>query len=92
MNKTLSELWYSLLEQHPIETRAEAKILIGLVVRNEEVLQSTLTQQQKECLEKYEDCLNELHDFYEREAFIKGVQFATNFLVEAMDRGPFPMV
>ena len=92
MNKTLTDLWQSLLEQHPAETRIEAKKLIGLVVQNEEALQSTLTQQQKEQLEKYEACLGELHDFYEREAFIRGVQFATNFLIEAIDREPFPMV
>lgn len=91
MNKTLSDLWYYILEQHPFETRAEAKELLDRAVEKEEALHATLTRQQKEYLKKYEDCLGELYDVYEKEAFIKGIRFATNFLMEAMDRQSPPV-
>ena len=32
----------------------------------------------------YDNCLNEISDICERKAFIKGIRFATQYLIEAI--------
>ena len=58
----INELWYgnvSLFEQC---TRGDKRLkdLLKLVARNREELGETLTDKQKETLEKFEDCMNEM--------------------------------
>jgi hypothetical protein len=55
--KTLDELWYGNISPFEQCTRGdkELKELMKLVVRNREELDGTLTEKQKEMLEKFED-------------------------------------
>ena len=49
--------------------RAEIKELTGYIADHHESLLKTLTSEQKEILEKYDDCTTELADIYDRDLF-----------------------
>ena len=48
----------------------EIKQLMGYIADHHDNLLSTLNEQQKEILEKFDDCYNELIDINEREIFV----------------------
>lgn len=58
--KLLGELWYSNIEPTENDTSAkEDKKLLELNCKNEDKLQATMTDEQKELCEKYMDCVRE---------------------------------
>ena len=83
--KILDELWYGNVSPFEQCTRGdkELKELIKLVVRNREELDGTLTDKQKETLERFEDCMNEMHSITEREAFSYGFRLGVRLMAEA---------
>ena len=60
--KTLDELWYGNISPFEQCTRGGKRLkeLLKLVARNREELDGTLTNKQKETLEKFEECMNEM--------------------------------
>ncbi len=66
-------------------TRGDKRLkeLLKLVVRNRDDLDGTLIDKQKEPLEKFEDCMNEMHSITERDAFSYGFRLAVQLMVEA---------
>lgn len=80
--KTIDELWYGPFEQC---TRGDKRLkeLLKLVARNREELDGTLTDKQKETLEKFEDCMNEMHSITERDAFSCGFRLGVQLMAEA---------
>ena len=67
----LAELWYGNInpqEQSKDNNRA-IKELLNLMGRNRDALSSTLTEEQQEALEKYDDCVNEMYGLIEVEIF-----------------------
>ena len=83
--KTLNELWYGNISPFEQCNRVdkELKELMKLVLRNREELDGTLTEKQKETLEKYEDCSNEMHSITEREAFSYGFRLGVQLMAES---------
>ena len=83
--KILNELWYGNISPFEQCTRGdkELKELMKLVVRNREELDATLTDKQKETLEKFEDCMNEMHSITERDAFAYGFRLGVRLMAEA---------
>ena len=61
----------------------QLKELLKLVARNREELDSTLTDKQKETLEKFEDCMNEMHSITERDAFSYGFRLGVQLMAES---------
>ena len=59
------------------------KELLKLVARNREDLDGTLTDKQKETLEKFEECMNEMHSITERDAFSYGFRLGVQLMAEA---------
>ena len=57
----LEELWYGNIEpaEYDVSPSKEYKELLHLISRNEEKLQATMTDEQKELFEKYTDCVRE---------------------------------
>ena len=57
--KTIDELWYGNIAPSEQCTRDDKRLkeLLKLVARNREELDGTLTDKQKETLEKFEDCM-----------------------------------
>lgn len=82
--KTLDELWYGNIA--PFEQCAHGdkrlKELLKLVARNREEMDGTLTEKQKETLEKFEDCMNEMHGITERDAFSYGFRLGVQLMAE----------
>jgi len=83
---TLEDLFYENL--FPLEKSAklddEVKELLKLLNRNEEKLMATLTESQKETLEKYKDRNREISEICERESFIKGFQLGAMIIIEVI--------
>ena len=67
----LDELWYGNInpqEQSKDNNRA-IKELLNLMGRNRDRLHESLTEEQREALEKYDDCVNEMYGLIESEIF-----------------------
>ncbi|MBQ5602536.1 MAG: hypothetical protein IIU77_06925 [Clostridia bacterium] len=84
MVKMLGELWYGNISpfENTLRDNARIKELLNLAVRNSEKLRETLTQVQKETLEKYEDCMNEMSALSEKEIFEYGFRLGARIMVE----------
>ena len=83
--KTIDELWYGNISTFEQCTRGDKRLkeLLPLMARNREELDGTLTEKQKETLEKFEDCMNEMHSITERDAFSYGFRLGVQLVAEA---------
>ena len=81
----INELWYGNTSPFEQCTRGDKRLkeLLKLVARNREELGETLTEKQKESLEKFEDCMNEMHSITERDAFSYGFRLGVQLMAEA---------
>ena len=86
MRSVLEELFYGNIcpntdcRSHDKET----KQLMGYIADHHDNLLSTLNEQQKEILEKFDDCYNELTDINEREIFIYAFKLGMRIAIEAL--------
>ena len=62
----------------------ETKQLMGYIADHHDNLLSTLNDQQKELLEKFDDCYNELTDSNEREIFIYAFKLGATLILSVM--------
>ncbi len=67
-----------------MERGSEYDVTAKLVIRDEQELSATLTEQQKAILEKIKDNLTELMSFGERDAFCQGFSLAERLMIDAM--------
>ena len=83
--KTLDELWYGNISPFEQCTRGDKRLkeLLKLVARNREDLDGTLTDKQKETLEKFEECMNEMYSITERDAFSYGFRLGVQLMAES---------
>ncbi len=86
MSNVLEDLWYGNII--PYETflndNPRFKELISLTDKNYDKLTATLTELQKELLEKYDDTIDELHSLSLQAAFQYGFSPGVNLITEAM--------
>ena len=71
MGNILEEFWYGNidpLEQSTGKSHA-VRELLKLKGRNRDRLHNSMTAEQRETLEKYDDCVNEMHSIMELEIF-----------------------
>ncbi len=82
----LEDLYYGNVKpwERPVKKESREQNAVQLMVNNEEKLRATLTEQQKEMLDKYRDSYNELMSICERESFVNGYTLATRVMVEVM--------
>ena len=86
MRSILEELFYSNIcpntdcRSHDKET----KQLMGYIADHHDNLLSTLNDQQKETLEKFDDCYNELTDINEREIFSYAFKLGMRIAIEVL--------
>ena len=85
MRSILNELWYGNVSPFEQCTRGNKRLkeLLKLVARNREELGETLTNNQKETLEKFEECMNEMHSITERDAFSCGFRLGVQLITES---------
>lgn len=63
----------------------ETKQLMGYIADHHDSLLSTLNDQQKETLEKFDDCYNELTDINEREIFVYAFKLGMRIAIDVLD-------
>lgn len=82
---TLENLYYGNIDpaNKYIKRESEYSKLINLSVRNEEKLVPTLSKEQKIIFEKYKDCINEMTNIAEKEAFIQGLKLGIKITAES---------
>ena len=80
---TIKELYRG--EKYDIMRRGDKRLkeLLKLIAGNREELDGTLTDKQKETLEKFEECMNEMHSITERDAFSYGFRLGVQLMAEA---------
>ena len=83
--KTIDELWYGNVAPFEQCTRGDKRLkeLLSLVARNREELDGTMTDKQKEILEKFEENMNEMHGVCERDAFSYGFRLGVQLMAES---------
>lgn len=62
----------------------ETKRLMGYIADHHDNLLSTLNDEQKELLEKFDDCYNELTDINEREIFSYAFKLGARIMLEVL--------
>ena len=84
--KLLEELWYGNIE--PTEFDADAgkdyKETLHLITRNEEKLQATMTDEQKELFSRYTDCVREQQSIAECLLFQNSFRLGARIMLEVM--------
>ena len=90
---TLENLYYGNIAPHEyeVERGSEYDVTAKLVIRHEQELSSTLTEQQNAILEKIKDNHTELMSLGERDAFCRGFSLAVRLRVEAMSSEKRPV-
>ena len=61
----------------------EVKELMGYIADHHRALNETLTDKQKEILEKFEENMNEMHGITERDAFSYGFRLGVQLMAKA---------
>ena len=86
MRNILEELWYGNICPNIgcRESTSLAKQLMGYIADHHDNLQATLTEEQKEVLEKFDDCYAELTDINEREIFAYAFRLGARIMLEVM--------
>ena len=82
--RILEDLYYGRIapHEHRIEPESEYEKLLQHIIRHEDDLKSTLTDQQKETFEKYKEYRADVESLTEVEAFISGFKLATRIMME----------
>ena len=83
---TLENLYYGNIAPHEYEVvrGSEYDVTAKLVIRHEQELSATLTEQQNAKLQKIKDNHTDLINLGERDAFRRGFSLAVRLLIEAM--------
>ena len=86
MRNLLEELWYGNVcpSDECRETTKESKELMGFIARHHDNLQATLTEKQKETLEKLDDGYAELSDINDRQTFVYAFRLGARIAIEVM--------
>lgn len=87
MRSILEELWYGNVCPNAEYYKAtkEVKDLMGYIADHHDNLYKTLTDAQKEMLEKFDDCHAELTDINEREIFVYAFRLGAKIAIEVMN-------
>lgn len=82
----LEELWYGNIEPTEFDANAgkDCKEALRLITRNEEKLQSTMTDEQKELFSRYTDCVREYQTMAECLLFQNSFRLGTRIMLEVM--------
>ena len=86
MNSILEELFYGNVCPNTDCRSAdkETKELMGYIADHHDTLLKELTDKQKETLEKFDDCYNELTDINEREIFVYAFRLGARIAIEVL--------
>ena len=82
----LEELWYGNIEPTEFDANAgkDCKEALRLITRNEEKLQATMTDEQKELFSRYTDCVREYQTMAECLLFQNSFRLGARIMLEVM--------
>ena len=82
----LEDLWYGNINPHEtyLNGNCRFKHLLSLMGKSRDKLSDTLTEQQKELLEKYDDVINEMHSISEVESFSCGFSLGVRLMMKSV--------
>ena len=85
--RILEDLWYGNIEPTEYDTYpcAEYKEALHLISRNEERLQATMTDAQKELFSRYADSVREFQDMAECLLFQNSFRLGARMMLEIME-------
>ena len=83
----LEDLYYGNTSPHERYIKQGSKVekLVKLICKNEDELNNSLTEKQKETFEKFKDVTSELSCITEREAFTAGFILATRIMMQVTE-------
>ncbi|MDY4961924.1 MAG: hypothetical protein SO080_04515 [Oscillospiraceae bacterium] len=85
--KLLEEFWYGNIEPTEYDTNAckEYREVLRLITRNEEKLQATMTDEQKELFSRYTDAVREYQTMAECLLFQNSFKLGARMMLEVME-------
>lgn len=84
--RILEEFWYGNIEPTEYDTSCtEYKKLQELICRNEEQLRASMTDEQKDRFDRYQDCVRELQTMTECLIFQNGFKLGARMMLEVME-------
>ena len=85
--RILEEFWYGNVEpmEHGSFSNGEYKELLWLITKNEEKLQATFSNEQKELFSKYTDCVQEFQNISECLLFQNSFRLGAKIMLEIME-------
>lgn len=84
MRQDLENLWFNYLIEVPIKRSNEENIIINKLTEKDWLFRSSLNEEQIKFLNEYDDSVAQVGRISEKNAFIKGIMFATRFILEAL--------
>ena len=86
MSKIIEELWYGNISPNTDDrlTTEQARTLMKYIARHHDNLESTLNDEQKDILSRFDDCYAELTDINEREIFTYAFRLGARLAIDIM--------
>ena len=83
---TIQDLYYGRRSPYEmsISTAPEYQKLKALADKNENLLKETLSDEQKELLEKLTECITDISSISERDMFIAGFRLGVKLMIDVM--------
>ena len=83
---TIQDLYYGRISPYEmsISVAPEYQKLKSLVDKNEDLLRETLSDEQKELLEKLTECITDISSISERDMFIAGFRLGMNLMIDVI--------
>lgn len=86
MDNILAEFWYGNIspQEQSAEQNRAINELLKLMGRNRDRLCDSMTPEQQDILEKYDDCINEMHGILEMEIFSYGFRLGGRLMLATL--------
>ena len=86
MRKIIEELWYGNISPNTDDrlTTEEARTLMKYITKHHDNLESTLNDEQRDILSRFDTCYSELTDITEREIFVYAFKLGARLAIEIM--------
>ncbi|MBE6540781.1 MAG: hypothetical protein E7674_08610 [Ruminococcaceae bacterium] len=83
----IEELWYGNISpcERDFKKGSPYSELLGYIVRHEEDLKKRMNDEEKDILEKFTECTNEMYGIAERKAFVRGFTLGARIIIEVMN-------
>ena len=83
---TIQDLYYGRISPYEmsISTASEYQKLKALADQNENLLRESLSDEQKELLEKLTECITDISSISERDMFIAGFRLGMRLMIDVM--------